>query len=1515
MINGGTVYAYNHGIGPDSGSYVSFVPAAAIGGGSASTNTGNKDTYVEINGGFVYAQSKGGVAIGGGGSGTQTGGKATVNISGGTVIAKSVGGEVNYDKKGVGKNHTETITPGVSIGGGTGATGGGSVKLTISGENTILRTGSIGGGKTTGSGNIGSANVTITGGDITGQVIMAGGASSNCSFTMSGGRIHDTDVVNGNTITDTNIVDPQKDVKISYIEKNGGAVWMEDPNGVTEISGGTIEGCTAELGGAIYMTGGNFTLSGEGNISGNKATAETTSTDPETPAADTSVKGLGGAVYISNGTVDITGGTMGKDGKPNRAVNGAGVYVNDGTVNVSGGNIQFNSASINGGGLYVTGGNVNVSGGKIDKNTAGERGGGVYLAVGGSFTMEGKDAVISNNKAENGGGIYLYTSPILQEGSITENIATKNGGGMYIYDCLVELSPKGDVYITNNSAVDGAGIYIHEKTAADATGGETVGETGGETGGETSGETEADSDPDTTVTYDAISNATPEHKVGLRLSDKTEGHFYFIGNKATKSGGAVCIDIGRFYLDTDNVTITNNKAENGGGVAVLSGNFTMSAGSIGQENGANTATNGGGVYVSSGEAYLRGGRVEYNEADYGGGVYVDAGDATIVGGRVEYNTAVNDGGGVYVRGEDEKGELKMESGTLSSNIANNDGGGFYVDNGNFIMGGSSGSDPSGNASGDGDGETPGTTSPEAIISGNIANAHGGGGYVAGDFLMLNGTIGGAGGTNQANSGGGIYVSDGNVTIVYGIIEHNYAINDGGGFLVSAVKNDVQVKMLSGSLSSNKAGNSGGGMAVETSEGSAKKITVEIGCLLDHKIDSTNKPNLPIDYTDTYIQYNKYGQHKSCPIVKNNTAEEIGGGFFMNSSGSTLSFYCVEEGGNIANAKDNSASMDVEGGKVVIGDENYHNHEYNEKQPDKQSVPYGYISMDNATLVNGGQVDIYGDMTNPIFKDEVTVDIENKDTDHFLDHRRAHKFEQRYKVHYIENFQGTGLYQAYQYEDSEAVITIKGALYSHPGYSIVGWYTKSVYDPTQPDKDHQFYEVGDTFDLRDPNTVPQLGKQTINCDKCGETVGDSNLLELYAIWEANGYIVHFDPNVPDGETYTGSMENQILQYGVEANLSENGYKYMGHFFAGWATSPNPDLNPNPGPDPVPDGSSIPYPDKAQVLNLTDKKGATVVLYAQWKPCDHKDPTRWSYRVEGKAIIRDCSCGGQTLSAALIAEDTVYDGFEHPAKLVCTDEDKIAWGNDLPDIAYTSKWLEDGLTHTGYGPELSVDGKPFHAGVYTASITKVNMTVDSNGVTVEVPVTAKIDYIISKADQEQPEKPTYTTPTESQAISSLNVNRLDNDPAILIDAMNRFNEAKAQYRVSYYSNSGFVSTEWQYYSDNVDKTITINLPAAYTSYFVEARYEELDDYNPSDIVRADAVYYFTGNVKVIVECDEGIQYNLAPMKEEGSIAEDGNGLKLDLTTKEGYYLVSDNYTIGCTAVKDDNAEIQAPTITPE
>lgn len=73
----------------------------------------------------------GGAAIGGGGSTKQKGGSANINISGGTIIAKSTEGTF----------YSEDISAGVSIGGGTGKTGGGTVKLTISeesGKKTIL---------------------------------------------------------------------------------------------------------------------------------------------------------------------------------------------------------------------------------------------------------------------------------------------------------------------------------------------------------------------------------------------------------------------------------------------------------------------------------------------------------------------------------------------------------------------------------------------------------------------------------------------------------------------------------------------------------------------------------------------------------------------------------------------------------------------------------------------------------------------------------------------------------------------------------------------------------------------------------------------------------------------------------------------------------------------------------------------------------------------------------------------------------------------------------------------------------------------------------------------------------------------------------------------------------------------------------------------------------------------------------------------------------------------------------
>lgn len=1371
-ISDGTVYAYNHGIGPDSGNYVSFVPAAAIGGRSASTNSGNKSTSVTIKGGTVYAQSVGGTAIGGGGSGTKAGGDADVTISGGTVIAKSISKEVNYNLN-TNKNHTENVSAGVSIGGGTGDTGGGNVTLNISGKNTILRTGSIGGGKTTGSGTIGSAKVEINGGDITGQVIMAGtGDKSNiCSFNMDGGTLHGTNVVDGNTITD--IKDPNKDAMIEYIEKNGGAVWMNDSEGVTDISGGTIEKCTAELGGAIYMNGGTFTLSGEGKISGN--TAKTT-TDTETNAV---AGGMGGGIYVTGGTANINGGT-----------------IDHNTASVDNGD----SYVTKGGGVYLEGGNVTMTGGNIEHNEA-KNGGGVYLAKGkspvnptegetpaeddGIFTLDGENAIISNNTATNGGGIYLYKSPKLEQGKIEGNQAGENGGGMYISDCLVVLKPKTatkEVFITGNKAnKNGAGIYISSSSGSAGS----------------SGSTES-----LNSEVDAISSATfNKDSVGLLVDRDSQGKVHFTNNVAKDSGGAVCVNGGRFYLESDKIDVTGNEAKNGGGVAVLNGNFNISDGSIGEENGANTSTeNGGGVYVSGGEVWFKGGSIKYNKAKNGGGACVN--------------------GGKFI----------MKNGSLTNNTADESGGGAYVD---------------------------------------------------GEFSMVDGTIGDIDAGNHATDGGGVYVANGNITVVNGKILYNSVTNNGGGFLVSATEGDVKVVMLSGELSHNTAGNNGGGMAVESHNN--RKINIEIGCLLDHKV-TDGKPKLPINYEGAYEDYANYYEvtcnHASCPKVQYNRAGQIGGGFYMNSDSSSLYFYCVEETENSAQSA-NSGGMDVLGGNVIIGDSHYHNHDYNNNNntDKREKGPWGYISMDDATLVNGGQVDIYGDLTNPTFKNEIVVDIKDQN-DHFVDHRRAYDDEKIYKVHYFENFQGTGRFESHDYHEGNTVITVKGAIFSnsHPGYKILGWYTKDTYNPAENDPDNTFYEVGQTFDLSKADSVPQMGHNTTTCTQCGVEHNDTNLLVLYAIWEANGYTVVFNPNVPHGETYTGSMENQIHQYGVPQKLTSNGYKYKGHIFNGWNTQA--------------DGKGTSFADGAEVSNLTDKNGVEVVLYAQWTPCDHKNPSQWTYDVinDGKTLRRICSCGGQTLTATLYAEDTVYDGLSHSATL--TLDDKEAWGNDAPIVQYKGERLKEEDV-TKYGELMYDNNIPYHAGKYTASITK------KNG---ETPVTASVKYTIAKAEQDAPATPTYNI---SKDLKTVQISKLAHDIKEFTDKGNRTHKAKAEYCLTYTGDSGIA---WKTFSDDnpEQKTLDITLTNALTHYIIQARYQELEDYNASDITKAAEGYFFEGNVKVKIICDEGIECtNVIADKSNNEI----NGVTLTLALKPGYYLVGGKYDVNATLQLDND---ETPTI---
>lgn len=649
-IESGKVFAYNFGqpaywtisatgwgsIPEEERKNACHVPGTAIGGGGSIRQSGS-DGRVTIKGGEVYAQSLGGSAIGGGGTCVGSGGRAEVTITGGEVRAKSIADD-NYRFNNISNtmlpmDRIFPIAPGVAIGGGTGGISGngGNATVVISEDDgtTSLTAGSIGGGSTDNSnGNTGYADVTIKKGTVTGQVVMAKPGGTNeqkCKFTMEGGSL-------GESPAD-----------YLYTKPDGGALWIDDPNGEALVIGGSITATQSDRnvvkGGAVYMTGGSFTLNGtDAKITGWDARENggaiylgATGSDKGSFILENGEisdnytdAGFGGAIYLDGGNATINGGLI----QNNTAKSGGGAYLNGGELNVSDGSFVMNTAIEDGGGAYVNGGNINMTGGSFLTNTAVKNGGGAYI-IGGNFTMNGSSVLIQGNEALDGAGIYLTGGePYLLNGTINGNRAIEDGGGIFIDKKIVVMDPVADVFITNNQAGHyGAGICIAGTNGEDA------------------------------------GFAVQKAEAGAAKVTITNNN----ADAVNGTGGGVCINNGYFNLDSDRIILTNNSAANGGGVAVIGGNFNMSASEI-KENTASFY--GGGVLVDGGNAVLS------------GGILVDASGNLLNGGvdtgcgYIRNNMAENGGGGIAVR----NGNVIMSAGEIVNNTVNNgNGGGLYVE--------------------------------------------------------------------------------------------------------------------------------------------------------------------------------------------------------------------------------------------------------------------------------------------------------------------------------------------------------------------------------------------------------------------------------------------------------------------------------------------------------------------------------------------------------------------------------------------------------------------------------------------------------------------------------------------------------------------------------------------------------------------------------------------------------------------------------------------------------------------
>ncbi len=269
---------------------------------------------------------------------------------------------------------------------------------------------------------------------------------------------------------------------------------------------------------------------------------------------------------------------------------------------------------------------------------------------------------------------------------------------------------------------------------------------------------------------------------GLTIRDgrSTDGYGGGINNKGS--------------LTLSDAVVVNNTSYHGYGGGIWSDNslYLKNVSVI-----SNTAIFGGGIYVYSGRAQLFDTQVLSNTVfsfgttdAKGGGIYVLAGGTSleIERGRIAYNTAPDygtSGGGIYM--SNTASHAWIEATQIISNSAHY-GGGLYLYQGKA------------------------TLSNGAQILSNTAQFRGGAAFLSQNIASFDMTGGEISGNASAYDGGGLYISDGNVTLRGTQITRNEARHgDGGG--VRIIDRYATFSMTQGTIANNIAVYAGGGINI------------------------------------------------------------------------------------------------------------------------------------------------------------------------------------------------------------------------------------------------------------------------------------------------------------------------------------------------------------------------------------------------------------------------------------------------------------------------------------------------------------------------------------------------------------------------------------------------------------------------------------------------------------------------------------------------------------------------------
>ncbi|XP_064390051.1 uncharacterized protein LOC135337962 [Halichondria panicea] len=387
----------------------------------------------------------------------------------------------------------------------------------------------------------------------------------------------------------------------------GGAIFVD--SGRVSISNSELTNNRAEYGGAIDVESGNVSIYNS-ELTNNRADKR-------------------GVIYVRSGSsVSISNSEL----TNNSADSGGAIGVNSGNVYISSSELINNSADW-GGAIYVISGSVSISNCELTNNSADSAGGAIGV-ISGNVSISNSE--LTNNSADWSGAIYVISGSVsISNCELTNNSA--DHGGIYIAQSLLILK---NTNITNNTAsfmVDGSSIYAAANSRVEFNGPTTLSNNRGMLGGAIS---IVQSEIYINTEGVIITNNTATSGGGIFLRESTlfvNEPIKIYQNTAHQDGGGIYAYSSTIIFNTPNKQseITNNNAENGGGINVVATTLNLTRSYVNIDS--NTANaNGGGVYLQqSSKLYLFKNDEEYrtqdqhvklminnNSAQYGGGIFV-----------------------------------------------------------------------------------------------------------------------------------------------------------------------------------------------------------------------------------------------------------------------------------------------------------------------------------------------------------------------------------------------------------------------------------------------------------------------------------------------------------------------------------------------------------------------------------------------------------------------------------------------------------------------------------------------------------------------------------------------------------------------------------------------------------------------------------------------------------------------------------------------------------------------------